>query len=120
MTPTWKRTQVSAALLCVATLGACKVESKGHVCVLGPCGPPDVHYALSVVGFPPGKVDNSAVVNGGYRGTMHVGESVTLYLINSLGPGAPGADTIRTGMVWALSDSTAARIAVDAQGGGRI
>lgn len=51
---------------------------------------------------------------------MRIGDSVTLYLVRSLGPGSTPADTIRTGLAWALSDSTAARIAIDVQGGGRI
>ena len=120
ITTTCKRALASAALVFSATLGACHLESKSGACALGPCGPPTNQYSLSLVGFPADKVDVNTVVGGGYRGTMHVGESVTLYLVNSISAGYAPADTIRTGVVWALSDSTAARIAVDAQGGGRI
>lgn len=111
---------LTGALACfLPTFGACKADG-AQGCVIGPCGPPAVSLGLSLVGFPPGRVDRSTVVGSGFRGTMRIGDSVTLYLVRSLGPGSTPADTIRTGLAWALSDSTAARIAIDVQGGGRI
>ena len=108
-----------AALVSAATLGGCKAEITTG-CVLGPCGPPSVGNTLSLVGFPQARVDRNTVVGDGYRGTLRVGETVTLYLVKSLGPGAPTADTIRTNVTWALSDSAAARVTGGPQGAGVI
>ena len=99
--------------------GPRKVDTTS-VCVIPPCGSPPVANGLSIVRFPPGRVDRTAAVTLGYRGTMRVGESFTLYLVNSFGPVAAPADTIRTGVTWALGDSVAARVAGDGQGGARV
>jgi hypothetical protein len=74
-----------------------------------------------VAGFPVDHVDRNTVVNNaGYRGTIRVGETVTLYLVKNFGYGASPVDTLRQGMTWALSDSNAVHITALANGDGRI
>ncbi len=91
----WARRAAGVGLV---ALMACTVDTTS-VCALPPCGLPQVQVGLSLVGFPPGRVDRSAPVAGLFRGTFRVGDSVALYLIRSLGPGAVPADTVRTGVV---------------------
>lgn len=111
--------RLAALALAVSAVVSCH-SGNSDGCLIGPCvlAPPAMH--LSLVGFPPNGVDRGTVVSGGYRGTLRVGESVTLYVVRSFGPGATPADTIRTDVRWALSDSLAASIATMPDGGGRL
>ncbi|CAN5794542.1 hypothetical protein BH11GEM1_BH11GEM1_32330 [soil metagenome] len=93
-TAVWAR--CGAAVAWLIALVACKVDTTS-VCAILPCGFPQAQVGLSLVGFPPGRVDRSAPVGSGFRGTFRVGDSVTLYLVRSLGPGSVPADTVRTG-----------------------
>ena len=115
-TAVWARS--AAAVAWLVTLVACTVDTSS-VCAIPPCGLPKVQIDYTLVGFPPERVDRSVRVGSGFRGTLRVGDSVTLYLVTTYGPGS-STDTTRTALTWALSDSVAAHVAPTAQGGGRI
>lgn len=82
---------------------------------------PPTHY--EVIGYPRAWIDGSAT-NGsaGYRLTMHVGDTTTLYVVTAASFPQGPFDTLRT-VHWtvdSLGNSTAARITVRADGGGKL
>jgi hypothetical protein len=99
----------------LASLGGCGFDTTS-VCAIPPCGAPSGGSNLSLVGFPPGRVDRTTLHTGGYHGVLHVGDEVTLHLERSAGTVGSPVDTVRA-VAWALTDSAAASIVVQPGGG---
>lgn len=105
--------RISAVLSVLLAVIGCSGGS-GDSCIplLGPCpsGPGEVADTVRVYGFP------SSAVNGSV-GTLHVGQSVTLHLIqlNAL----PPADTVRA-VAWGLPTGVTAFQLASGNGGAGV
>ncbi len=98
---------------------ACHSDSGCIVIGVGSCEPLGNGPASFVVGFPAAKVDLGSS-GSGYRGVLHVGDTVVFRLVRDAhGEVITARDTIRA-VAWALTDSTAARIIGAADGSGLL
>lgn len=109
-------------LLAALVLTGCNlpgIAGCGESCGGGP--PPAPQYV--VIGYPRAWIDSLASVpNTGVRLTMHVGDTVTLYVVTAASFPATPFDTVRA-VSWSVDSSTAAlsaRITAQQDGGGSL
>ena len=107
----------------IAATGALIAACGSHPWCLeidGPCtsGPATVSF---ITGFPLRNVDQTtAMPFGGYRGVLHVGDTVSLYLVRGEHVETyQAADTVRN-VQWAIDSGTAAQLTTQSDGGARL
>jgi hypothetical protein len=109
------QSRLAGLLLIAGGIAACKMDTSS-VCVLGPCDTTGGSTPTPVVaGFPVGRVSGNA-------GHLAPGDTVTLHAVR-VGLAVPPctvADTLRTNVLWGVSDTTVATITPLPDGGVRV
>jgi hypothetical protein len=125
LTHGWTRCPVAAVILVLGT--GCGQFTAPHFCLdldsscsTGGYGGGGSAIRYYVVGFPANKFDRNTIApGGGYRGTMHIGDTLSLRLTmtvtESVGSGIP-VPVDR----WEVTDTSVAQIVTKSDGAGTI
>jgi hypothetical protein len=117
------RGRIVRALLAMLSLaGACGQITSPDFCLDIDSSCSGSHYGngsairYDVVGFPMDRVDRStALSDGGYRGTVHVGDTLSLHLSRSVNESVVSG--VQVPASWEIADSSVAHIVPAADGG---